>query len=199
MKDEQLKLFEDRINKAISFIETLKTREKKLMQEKEELLQKIADFESDIKDRDSKIKELKGSQEFLKEKIESILGKLESFASIEIEGAALSPGKDMTQTAEEETDQKISDVNMIIEDEIVDLKEQGKEQKATQKDDTGQIKEKKGDYQGIQKPHDGTNEEFGNSLFDTRSEGENKPGTAPERMGIGSWSRWVDNNPFIQT
>jgi len=198
MKDEQLKLFEERINKAIAFIETLKTREKKLLQEKEELLQKIVEFESDIKDRDSKIKELKGSQEFLKEKIESILGKLESFASIEIEGGPF-PGKDTTQAAEEETDQKISDVNMIIEEDIVDLKEQGKEQKTTQKDDTGRLKEKKDEYQGIQKPHDVTNEEFDNSLFDTRSEGKDKAGAAPERMGIGSWSRWVDNNPFIQT
>jgi FtsZ-binding cell division protein ZapB len=194
MKDDQLKLFEERINKAIAFIETLKTREKKLIQEKEKLLQKIADSESDIRDRDSKIKELKGSQEFLKEKIESILGKLESFASIEIEGASF-PGKDTTQTAEEETEQKISDVNMIIEEDIVDLKEQ----KITQKDDTGQRKEKKDEYQGIQKPHKGTNEEFDNSLFDNRSEGEDKLGTAPERLGIGTRSKWVDNNPFIQT
>lgn len=188
MKEEQLKLFEERINKAIAFIETLKTREKTLIQEKEELLQKVVDLESDVKDRDNKIKELKGSQEFLKEKIESILGKLESFASIEIEEPLLA-GDEATQAIEQETDQNISDVNVIIEEDIVDLKEQEKEQEPTQDDKD----------QGIKKIHEGSREEFGNSLFDTRSEGAEESGNEPEQLGIGSRSRWVDNNPFIQT
>lgn len=40
MEEEQIKLLESRINKAITFIENLKSREKKLILEKVDLNQK---------------------------------------------------------------------------------------------------------------------------------------------------------------
>ncbi len=196
MKEEQLKLFEERINKAIAFIETLKTREKNLIQEKEEFLKRIIALESDVKDRDDKIKELKGSQEFLKEKIESILGKLESFASIEIEEPLIT-GDEETREVEQEADQKISDVNVIIEEDIVDLKKQEEEQEIEQDKEQKPAHDDK--YQEIKNLQEISREESGNSLFDTRSDVAEKAGIEPERMGIGSRSRWVDDNPFIQT
>jgi hypothetical protein len=192
MKGEQLKLFEERINNAIAFIETLKTREKNLIQEKEGLLKRILGLESDVKERDNKIKELTGSQEFLKEKIESILGKLESFASIEIEEPLLAGDEEMP-AVEQETDQEISEGNIIIEEDIVDLKEPEGEQEEEQKisnDDK---------YREIKKSQESSTEESENFLFDSSSDGVEKSGIEPERMGIGSSSRWLDNNPFIQT
>jgi len=192
MKGEQLKLFEERINNAIAFIETLKTREKNLIQEKEGLLKRIVGLESDVKERDNKIKELTGSQEFLKEKIESILGKLESFASIEIEEPLLAGDEEMP-AVEQETDQEISEGNIIIEEDIVDLKEpegEQEEEKKISNDDK---------YREIKKSQESSTEESENFLFDSRSDGAEKSGIEPERMGIGSSSRWLDNNPFIQT
>jgi len=192
MKGEQLKLFEERINNAIAFIETLKTREKNLIQEKEGLLKRIVGLESDVKERDNKIKELTGSQEFLKEKIESILGKLESFASIEIEEPLLAGDEEMP-AVEQETDQEISEGNIIIEEDIVDLKEpegEQEEEKKISNDDK---------YREIKKSQESSTEESENFLFDSRSDRVEKSGIEPERMGIGSSTRWLDNNPFIQT
>jgi hypothetical protein len=114
MREDQLKLLEERINNAISFIETLKSREKKLLHEKEELEAKISSFDKVLAEKDAKIEELKGSQGFLREKIEAILGKLESFASIDSEGKF-----DLKELPETE---KVDD-DGIIEDEFVDLKE----------------------------------------------------------------------------
>jgi len=82
MEGDQLKLLEDRIGKAIGFIENLKSREKTHLQEKEELEQRVTSLEEDIKEKDGRIEELKESQVFLKEKIETILSKLESWADL---------------------------------------------------------------------------------------------------------------------
>ena len=45
MEDNQFKLLEKRVNTAISFIENLKTREKKLVKEREELVNKVEQLE----------------------------------------------------------------------------------------------------------------------------------------------------------
>lgn len=82
MEGDQLKLLEDRIGKAIGFIENLKAREKTHLEEKENLEQRVSTLEEEIKEKDDKIDELKESQVFLKEKIETILGKLESWADL---------------------------------------------------------------------------------------------------------------------
>ncbi len=123
MQEDQLKLLETRISKAIIFIENLKTREKGLLREKERLNQKIDTLEKTIEEKEERIKELKGAQEFLKEKIETILGKLESFASIESESESknqviFGQGKDVKGMQSEET---------IIEEEPVDMQKEGDE------------------------------------------------------------------------
>jgi chromosome segregation ATPase len=82
MEGDQLKLLEERIGKAIGFIENLKAREKTHLQQKEELEERVSSFEEEIKEKDTRIEELKESQVFLKEKIETILGKLESWADL---------------------------------------------------------------------------------------------------------------------
>ncbi len=123
MKEDQLKLLEKRINNAIIFIETLKSREKRLIQEKEKLDIRISSFEKVLVEKDSKIEELKGSQEFLREKIEAILGKLESFATIDTEGQFdLKAFPEKEKSKSYVPDEEGGDV--IIEDEIVDLKEE---------------------------------------------------------------------------
>jgi hypothetical protein len=121
MREDQLKLLEERINTAISFIETLKSREKKLLQEKEELETKVNSFDEIIAEKDAKIEELKGSQGFLREKIETILEKLESFASIDTDSQfdfKTLPETEESVSSEPEKDEE----GVLIEDEFVDLK-----------------------------------------------------------------------------
>jgi hypothetical protein len=123
MREDQLKLLETRINNAIIFIETLKSREKRLIQEKEELDIKIGSFEKVLAEKDNKIEELKGSQGFLREKIEAILGKLESFATIDTEGQfdlKVFPENEKSEPIVPEGDGE----DIIIEDEVVDLNEE---------------------------------------------------------------------------
>ncbi len=123
MREDQLKLLETRINNAIIFIETLKSREKRLVQEKEELDIKISSFEKVLSEKDSKIEELKGSQGFLREKIEAILGKLESFATIGTEGQFDLKVFPESEKSESNIPDEVGN-DIIIEDEIVDLKEE---------------------------------------------------------------------------
>lgn len=123
MREDQLKLLETRINNAIIFIETLKSREKRLIQEKEELDIKINSFENVLAEKDSKIEELKGSQEFLREKIEAILGKLESFATIGTEGQFDLKAFPENEKLKSNFPDEVED-DVIIENEIVDLKEE---------------------------------------------------------------------------
>lgn len=82
MEGDQLKLLEERIGKAIDFIEKLKSREKLHVEEKEELQERADSLEEEMKEKNGTIEELKESQVFLKEKIETILGKLESWADM---------------------------------------------------------------------------------------------------------------------
>jgi hypothetical protein len=88
MEEDQLKLLEARIGKAIGFIENLKEREKIHIEEKEDLKRKVSSLEETMGEKDEKIEELKESQVFLKEKIETILNKLESWADVVIESGS---------------------------------------------------------------------------------------------------------------
>jgi len=124
MQEDQLKLLESRISKAIAFIESLKTREKDLLRQQEKLNQQIESLEKTLEEKDDRIRELTGAQEFLKEKIETILGKLESFASIESESESknqfvFDKGKDAQGMQGEET---------IIEEEPVEIQNEGDEE-----------------------------------------------------------------------
>ena len=83
--ENHLKVLEERISKAVSFIENLKTREKTLRDEKDAVARKVEALESQIKEKEKTIAELRESQVFLKNKIETILSKLESLANLEME------------------------------------------------------------------------------------------------------------------
>jgi chromosome segregation ATPase len=128
MEGDQLKLLEERIGKAIGFIENLKAREKTYLQQKEELEERVSSLEEEIKEKDTRIEELKESQLFLKEKIETILGKLESWADLvdssgydldtpEVSGEYVSQsGIDLDDTGnmdagDEESDDEVDEVN----------------------------------------------------------------------------------------
>jgi peptidoglycan hydrolase CwlO-like protein len=93
--ENHLKVLEERISKAVSFIENLKTREKTLRDEKDAVARKVETMESQIKEKEKTIAELRESQVFLKNKIETILSKLESLANLEME----------TEQAERKTEQ----------------------------------------------------------------------------------------------
>lgn len=88
MEGDQLRLLEERINKAITFIENLKSREKALIEEREGVKRRVSSLEDAIRERELKIDALKENQLFLKDKIESILSKLESLASLDAETAS---------------------------------------------------------------------------------------------------------------
>ena len=126
MQEDQLELLESRINNAIAFIENLKSREKDLIQENKDLHQKIVTLEENVTEKEKKIEELKGSQEFLREKIEAILGKLESFASIDTErqfNLKNYPEQEKTESLTGEEMPGVQTEQVIIEENIVDLKE----------------------------------------------------------------------------
>ncbi len=126
MQEDQLELLESRINNAIAFIENLRSREKGFVQENEDLHQKIVTLEENMAEKEKKIEELKGSQGFLREKIEAILGKLESFASIDTErqfDLKNYPEQEKTESLTDEEMPGVQTEQVIIEENIVDLKE----------------------------------------------------------------------------
>ena len=115
MEGDQLKLLEERIGKAIDFIENLKSREKLHIEEKEELQERVDSLEEEMKEKNGSIEELKESQVFLKEKIETILGKLESWADMVDVG-----GYDLNTVPEPEgTDAASSSENSIEDTETL--------------------------------------------------------------------------------
>ena len=83
--ENHLKVLEERIARAITFIENLKAREKSLRDEKNAIEKKVLGLESELKGKDRTIAELKESQVYLKNRIEAVLSKLESLATLEME------------------------------------------------------------------------------------------------------------------
>ena len=152
MEDKQLDVFEDRINRAISFIETLKAKEKTLVDEKEDSERKVEDLQEQIALKDQKIEELLESQVFLKNKIETVLNKLESLANFDTDSSDdEKPSVDNTslygyerpENLEDGTKKTLTEKNtessgeIFVEENIVDLKdENGTEQEPDQKDTT---------------------------------------------------------------
>jgi hypothetical protein len=127
MDDKQLKLLEERINNAISFIETMKAREKALIEEKKEREKSITGLQELIVEKDKKIDDLSENQLFLKNKIEVVLDKLEGLASLEPDSsfAEGEEEKPDVENAEESIDNSIEDSGeIIVEENIVDLKEE---------------------------------------------------------------------------
>ena len=139
MEDKQLDVFEDRINRAISFIETLKAKEKTLVDEKEDSERKVEDLQEQIALKDQK-------------KIETVLNKLESLANFDTDSSDdEKPSVDNTslygyerpENLEDGTKKTLTEKNtessgeIFVEENIVDLKdENGTEQEPDQKDTT---------------------------------------------------------------
>jgi len=198
MEVDQLKLLEERINNAIAFIEKLKTREKVLNREKEELNTKITALKKVVESKDKRIEELLDVQRFLKEKIETILNKLESFADI---GSAY------------ELEEKKTEEEIIIDENIVDLKKE--KEKAPQLEDDNvndQFFEKsEDDKQGYvdndeEKNTDMPSEEHDDTLFGVQEDKVkgslfqpdnrlNLKGNLEHNLDKG----WFESNPFIET
>jgi hypothetical protein len=148
MEDKQLNVLEDRINKAIDFIETLKAKEKTLVDEKENIGRKVEELHDQIVEKDQKIEELLESQVFLKNKIETVLNKLESLANFDMGTSGEDEELPAEETSsfnndpkpglEEETEKPLDEHDtegqsaseIYVEENIVDLKdEDGTEQK----------------------------------------------------------------------
>ncbi len=153
MEDKQLDVFEDRINRAISFIETLKAKEKTLVDAKEDVERKVNDLQEQIVEKDQKIEELLESQVFLKNKIETVLNKLESLANFDADNSdddekpavddTSSYGYERSNNLGGETGKSLNENDaessgeIYVEENIVDLKdENGAEQESDQKDTT---------------------------------------------------------------
>ena len=216
MQEEQIKLLESRINKAITFIENLKSREKKLILEKEDLNQKIFSLENDFEEKENKIKELKESQEFLREKIEVILGKLESFASMETD-IQLEPSE-VTEKEEIELEKEYEPAvpdneEVIVEENIADLQENNVEEESIlinteepmpQNEDTEEIKSN--ELVDTDAASEDVTEKDENSLFNNDLGLDTKEISKTEDVNSEDGSnsvdlktKWLNNNPFIET
>jgi hypothetical protein len=216
MNQNHLKLLEARINKAIQFIENLRSREKNLVQEKEEQNKKIGLLQKELKEKEKRIEELLGSQEFLKEKIESILSKLESFASIgslnygQSEPSEEDKESGLFQTGEHSEEQE----EVIIEDSIVDLQENSNEEKGEDKDveeadsktDTKKTTMLEDNSTQLAGTSGDSSYEDENLLFKSESETDtealhrvDKDRNYRHDVSGNNEARWFENNPFIET
>ena len=161
MEGDQLKLLEERIGKAIDFIEKLKSREKLHIEEKEELQERVDSLEEEMKEKNDSIEELKESQVFLKEKIETILGKLESWADMVDVG-----GYDLNTVPEPEGSDAASQSGNSFEDTETVSDEQEPEEPEEEEIDTA-LKDSSLETSSLET----SEEDPGESLFDT-GEGE---------------------------
>lgn len=226
MEENQLKILGERINNAISFIENLKSKEKALVEEKESLEVKTAELEEVVHDRDLKIEALQENQMFLKNKIEAILDKLEMLAGMEgyedinfgktesangdkptEEQETVSEGGETGEESSEAAPQDTEGGNggqvqgtgeIIIEENLVDLKTNNTEQQQSYTDSSSlKPDEEAADAQEDGKTIRKTTSESEKTLFnededaeaDNQSEGEgqnNKPSSDY-------------SNPFIET
>jgi FtsZ-binding cell division protein ZapB len=141
--ENHLKVLEERIAKAITFIENLKTREKSLRDEKEAIGQKVLELESEIEERERTIAELRESQVYLKNRIEAVLSKLESLATLEIDAEEDQSGDSARKDDEEdlgleekpageekhgaERPSTYDSGEIYVEENIVDLKSEDEE------------------------------------------------------------------------
>ena len=131
MEDKQLEMFEERVNKAVSFIETLKAKEKTLVDEKEDIERKVEELQEEIDLKDRKIEELLESQVFLKNKIETVLNKLESLDNFDADKKEDDvPDVDETPTYGYERSDGLNAGNdtensgeIFVEENLVDLKD----------------------------------------------------------------------------
>ena len=144
MEDKQLEMFEERVNKAVSFIETLKAKEKTLVDEKEDKERKIEELQEEIDLKDRKIDELLESQVFLKNKIETVLNKLESLDNFdddkredEVPDTDENPtyGYDKSESLDSGGDTESSG-EIYVEENFVDLKDENETEEDPDQQDT---------------------------------------------------------------
>jgi FtsZ-binding cell division protein ZapB len=138
--ENHLKMLEERIAKAITFIENLKTREKSLRDEKDAIRNKVLELESENEDKERTIAELRESQVYLKNRIEAVLSKLESLATLEMEAEQEEDQKEDRSLTDDEADSSVGKMSsregkhedatpstseggeIYVEENIVDLK-----------------------------------------------------------------------------
>ncbi len=222
MEENQLKILEERINNAISFIESMKSREKALVEEKQSLETKTAELEDAVRDRDLKIEALQENQLFLKNKIETILDKLEAlaglegyedttFEKIETKTAYGDKSSDEQETvnaeeereeetgraAEKDTEEESHETGeIIIEENLVDLKADSAEQPDASVDESpGLPDENKADAREDGKIIGKTDSKTENTLFnqDEDTEADNQSEGENDRLSSNY------HNPFIET
>jgi hypothetical protein len=190
--DNQLTMLEERIGKAITFIETLKAKEKTLADEKEVFETKIQELEAELTEKDRTIEELMENQVFLKNKIEAVLNKLESLANF-----------DMGSTQEEEVQAGTPpEPDETVEEPAEDL---GKMDKPESEGPTGSggiyVEENIVDF----KSNDETDQ---NPLFDANADSDTKSGERPEEKASVEKSKLLrstdqdkgtfNGNPFLE-
>lgn len=207
MEEDQLKVLETRINKAIAFIERVKTREKILLKEREELKEKITSLESTVEQKDKKIEELKESQRYLKDKIESILTKLENLEGLD-RGAEHQLGYEPESVEEKETagedELKGSSEDLIIEESIVDLKKEDTEGELLQdasdsRKETDEVQEEESNdtlltFEKDKKTTPRKNEEEAETLFRINDAVRIRNEANVDGIKTG----WFEHNPFIE-
>ena len=138
MEDKQLEMFEDRVNRAIGFIETLKAKEKTLVDEREDIERKVEELQEQIDLKDRKIEELLESQLFLKNKIETVLNKLESldnFNTKKSEDETATYGYERSDNLDTGNDTDSSG-EIYVEENFVDLKEENETEEDPDQKDT---------------------------------------------------------------
>jgi len=212
MEENQLRILEERINNAISFIENLKSKEKALVEEKERLQLKKAELEEVVRDKNLKIEALQENQLFLKNKIEAILDKLEALAEMEgyenagLEKSQTEAANNGVQNEEQETadieeesgqDKQQDTEEIIIEENLVDLKNDSEEQPQTGMDDPAvETDEKETDAQEEEEIAGETASESEKTLFN--EEEDIKSDNQLEEGPNGRLSSDY-NNPFIES
>jgi hypothetical protein len=201
MEDNQLKLLEQRVSNAVTFIEKLKSREKSLQDEKERIEQKVVSMQRVIEEKDLKIEALRENQLFLKNKIETILDKLEGLASLKEvteegseqaenqggtsfgrdaseEGTAGDDGSEISGDQEKYTGEEAESESIIVEENLVDLKDEQTENQEQDNTDTSTRED------------DGTD--------DGKNEVESKEDAEKKNRYEGQRDNNLFDNPFIE-
>jgi len=203
MEMDQVKLLEKRINKAIKFIENLKAKENKLNNEKLKLIDRVNNLENISSEKQKDIDELKKIQIFLKDKIEVILDKLESIVELGDDQESGLENEENIVTSEESKNKV--DNNIIIEEDMVDLKNEKEKSQRDQKISRGKVynADRGEDKSGFLT--EGITEEsslFNSKNSETALDKDNKKGKDKKENDIVGDSNqnggWFDNNPFIE-
>ena len=143
MEDNQLKVLEERINKAVNFIETLKAKEKSLADEKEMIEKKMEQLKEQVVEKEQKIEELMESQIFLKNKIETVLSKLESLANFDMKSSESEAEDEIEHKEVPDKDEREerSTSEIYVEETFVDLKDENEASDEDQGDEEAEHSE----------------------------------------------------------